>query len=287
MSNMLFGRYIPYNTILHKLDSRIKLLSFICILVSIFLNYGTTFQNFIMYGIFLLIMLVLCIVGKVSIFSILKSLLALWLMMLILLIINCFLVTQGNILFSIGSLDIHDEAIYRSVYIIVRLLLMIFATSILTNTTKPMELTYALEWILTPLKFCKGTRIAIHIFAMTFTLALRFIPTLADEANMIIQAQSCRGVDIKHGKLGDRFKGLISLIIPLFVSCFLKSDELANAMDARGYNPLEKRTRFNKRKWDLVDTFCLIGLLIFLSGVIFLAIMQYDFVSMIRGCFNG
>lgn len=287
MANMVLGRYIPLNTFLHRLDARIKILAFIAFIVAVFLNYGSNFQNFIILGAIFVILLVFIIIGRVSFLSILKSLTAIWVMMIFLFIINCLLLRTGNVLFTIFGYEIYDEAIYRSIYIIARLFLMITVASIFTSTTKPMEITSSLEWLLLPIGFTKASRIAIHIFSMTFSLALRFIPTLADEANKIMQAQASRGVDFKHGKFKDRFKGIVSLIIPLFVSCFNRSDELANAMDARGYNPLGKRTKYNRRKWDYVDTICLICLMVFLGIMIFLAIEQYDFVSMIQRGING
>jgi energy-coupling factor transport system permease protein len=287
MTNIVLGRYVPISTPIHRIDPRVKLISFIVMLVAVFLNYGTNYQNFIMYGIFFLILLTIVLIGKISLFSILKSVSALWFMMVILLILNAFLVQTGNVLFKIGNFEFYDEGLYRTIYIVIRLVLMVIITSILTSTTKPMELTFALEWLLSFLAFCKGMKIAIHIFAMTLSLALRFIPTLADEANRIIQAQASRGVDFKNGRLKDRFKGLVSLIIPLFVSCLSKSSELADAMDARGYNPLGKRTRYNRRKWTIGDTIYTIFSLGFLAGMICLSIYKIEFIDLIRGLING
>lgn len=287
MTDIVLGRYIPIQTLIHKIDPRVKLIAFISMLVAIFLNYGSNFQNFIMYGIFFIILMVIVIIGKVSLFSILKSVSALWIMMIILLVLNFFLVQTGNILFSIGNLDFYDEGLYRTIYIVVRLVLMIIITSILTSTTKPMELTFGLEWLLSFLAFCNGMKVAIHIFSMTLSLALRFIPTLADEANRIIQAQASRGVDLKNGKLKDRFKGLVSLIIPLFISCLGKSSDLADAMDARGYNPLGKRTRYDYKKWNLTDTLLTLLTLVFLVGMIVLSAYQVEFIDCIKGIING
>ncbi len=287
MNDIVLGRYVPIKTPIHKIDARVKLISFIVMLVAVFLNYGSNFQNFIMYGIFFIILMTIVIIGKVSLFSILKSVSALWIMMIILLILNFFLVQQGNILFSIGKFDFYDEGLYRTIYIVVRLILMVIITSILTATTKPMELTFALEWLLSFLAFCNGMKVAIHIFSMTLSLALRFIPTLADEANRIIQAQASRGVDLKNGKLKDRFKGLVSLIIPLFISCLGKSADLADAMDARGYNPLGKRTRYDYKKWNIKDSILTLVNLLFFTGMILLSVYQVEFITCIKGMING
>ena len=205
-------------------------------------------------------------------------------MMIMLLILNCCLVTSGNVLFYIGSFPIYDEGIYRTVYIVIRLVMMLMLTFILTSTTKSMELTFAIEWLLAPLNYIK---IPVHIFAMVLSLALRFIPTLAQEADKIMKAQASRGVDFKNGKLKDRLKGLVSLVIPMFASCIIHAGELADAMDARGYDPLAKRTKYNRRKWDLADTFSSLVLLVFLGGMIVLAYFQFDFISLIRGFINA
>ena len=117
---------------------------------------------------------------------------------------------------------------------------MIALTMVLTSTTKPMDLTYAIEWYLTPLKLVKFPS---HIVAMTLSIALRFIPTLLDETHRIMKAQASRGVDFDHGGLIKRLSAIVSLIIPLFVSAIGRSEELSNAMEARGYDPYGKRSR--------------------------------------------
>ena len=125
-------------------------------------------------------------------------------------------------------------------------------TMVLTTTTSSMDLTYALEWFMTPLKIIK---FPAHEIAMTISLALRLIPTLLDETEKIMKAQASRGVDFKHGKLKSRLKAITSLIVPLFVSAFQRSDELANAREARGYNPKEKRTRYRIMHFSIFDLF--------------------------------
>ncbi len=281
-SSISLGRYTPYKTVIHRLDPRIKIILMIVFFVSVFLSYGSVQQNFVMYGLFFLLFLTIMLIGKVSFLSVLKSLKALWIMMIVLLIINSLLTTTGTEAFRIGSLIVYWDGIIKTMYIIVRLMLIIMVTTILTATTKPMELTFALEWLLAPLKLIK---VPVHIIAMTLSLALRFIPTLAEEANKIMRAQASRGVDFKEGKLKDKFKSITALIIPLFVTSILRSGELADAMEARGYNPMGKRTKYRKRKWDLNDTFMIIATSIFLTGMILLAVYQPDFIELIKGCF--
>ena len=148
---------------------------------------------------------------------------------------------------------------------------MFCLTMILTSTTKPMDLTYAFEWYMTPLKLIK---FPVHEIAMTLSIALRFIPTLLDETDRIMKAQASRGVDFSHGGLFKRFKAVISLIIPLFVSAIQRSEELSDAMEARGYDPRAKRTRYRKLRFSWRDIIAfLVGAAIF-GGVLFLFI--YD-----------
>ncbi len=280
MNNIALGRYIPANTIIHKLDPRIKLVGMIVLMVTIFLNFGTVTTNFIFYALIFLILLTIMIIGKISFISIFKSLKALWLMIIFLLIINIFTTRSGTPAFTMWDFVVYWEGIIRTLYIIVRLMLMIMLTTILTASTKPLELTFALEWILSPFKLVK---LPVHIIAMTLSLTLRFIPTLIEEANKIMRAQASRGVDFKEGKLKEKFRAIISLIIPLFVSCFIRSGELADAMEARGYNPTGKRTKFNRRKWSINDTIDIIVISAFLAGVITMAVFQPDIVGLISG----
>ena len=155
-------------------------------------------------------------------------------------------------------------------------------TTVLTSTTKPLELTFALEWLLYPLNYIK---IPVHVIAMTLSLALRFIPTLMEEAQKIMRAQASRGVDFKEGKLKEKFRAIISLIIPLFVSCFIRSGELADAMEARGYDPLAKRTKFERRLWNYKDTLGLILITLFLGGIIALAVLKIDLIALIQSLY--
>jgi energy-coupling factor transport system permease protein len=283
-SSLSLGRYVPSSTSLHRLDPRVKIIALIVFFVAVFLDYGSTQQNFVMYGIFFLLFLIIMIIGKVSFLSVLNSLKGLWLMMLLLLIINSLLTNEGDVAFSIGTKAIYWSGIIKTGYIIVRLMLMIMITTILTTTTKPMELTFGLEWLLTPLKYIK---VPIHIIAMTLSLALRFIPTLAEEANKIMRAQASRGVDFKEGKIKEKFKAITSLVIPLFVSSFMRAGDLADAMEARGYDPLSERTKYRKRNWNLQDTLMVILLNVFLAGLIYLAVVKPDFIELIKAAFNG
>jgi energy-coupling factor transport system permease protein len=203
-------------------------------------------------------------------------------MIAFLLIINTIVPNSGPIAFSIGTWNIYWNAIFQTAYIIIRLILMIGLTMVLTSTTRPLDLTYAIEWYLLPLKVI---RFPAHEIAMTISIALRFIPTLLDETYRIMKAQASRGVDFISGKLSEKVRAIVSLIVPLFISAFQRSEELANAMEARGYNPSEKRTRYRLMHWRLSDTIGLLTTAILLGGLITVSVMKLDFVAIVGGWF--
>jgi energy-coupling factor transport system permease protein len=196
-----------------------------------------------------------------------------WFLVLFIVIIYVFIPNTGyfNVAFKIGTYPIYWEAFYQSGYIILRLFLMLILMMILTSTTKPMDLTYGLEWYMAPLKVI---RFPAHEIAMTISIALRFIPTLLDETARIMKAQSSRGVDFNRGGIFKRFKAIISLIIPLFVSAIERSEELANAMQVRGYNPRAKRTRFHILKFRWADMFAFLFVILLIGGVITLFVFD-------------
>lgn len=277
MNNISLGRYVPYNTLIHKLDPRTKILSMILLMVIIFFSYGSTWTNLIVYGGLGIIILVLMKMSKIKFRQVLKQLKMMWFMMLFLFIINLFTIKTpmpelGIDSFTIPGINwtIYISAIIQSIYIFVRLSLMISLTLILTSTTKPMDLTYALEWMMYPLKFIK---FPVHEVAMMISLALRFIPTLLDETERIMKAQASRGVDFQDGKLKEKISAIVSLIIPLFVSAFQRSDDLANAMEARGYDPSKKRTKYRILKWKTRDTLSFLFIILLFSGLLVMSIL--------------
>ena len=260
MNNITLGRYVPNNTILHRLDPRTKLFGLIVILVAIFLKI-----DWIQYGFLLLLTLSLLLISKTSIKSIFSSLRHMWFMMIFLLIINSISMKTGDVLFHIGTFKVYVIALETTLKVFLRLFMMISFSTILTTTTKPLELTYAIEWYFTPLKVIK---FPAHEIAMTISIALRFIPTLLEETEKIIKAQSSRGVDLKNGSFKDKVNGVIALIIPLFISCFQRSEELANSMEARGYNPEGKRTRYRLLRFKGIDLFATLSCGVILAAVI-------------------
>lgn len=280
MKGMALGRYAPYDTFVHRLDPRSKLLILVLLMVAVFFSYPTQTMTFVMGGLLLLVIFVLLLVSRVSLRQLFSSLKALWIMIIILLLINVLIPPLGasRIVFSIGNFNIFWESILQSAKIILRLVMMISLTLILTATTKPLDLTYALEWYMTPLRLI---HFPTHEIAMTISIALRFIPTLLDETMRIMNAQASRGVDFEHGKVKEKIKAILSLIVPLFMSAFQRSEELANAMEARGYNPRAKRTRYRNLHWGVGDTFSLIFVTILCAGVILTSAMNWNYIDMI------
>lgn len=267
MMNIALGRYIPLNTIIHKIDPRTKILGLIALLVCIFLKIG--FLGYVFMG---LVILFLLLLSRINILSIFKSLKTMWFMILFLTFFNIFIIKEGGIWFSIWGLDIYKGAINQSAMIMVRLVYMISITTILTSTTKPLDLTYALEWYFKPLKVI---HFPAHEIAMTISIALRFIPTLLEETEKIMKAQASRGVDLKEGKLKEKISAVVSLIIPLFISAFQRSEELANAMEARGYNPTGKRTRYRLLRFHVQDLYTVIFCVLIIAGTYFLMLNPY------------
>jgi len=282
--NDTLGRYQPYNTVFHRLDSRVKLVGLIIMMVAVFLPYGRTeayadYANLLVYGGIFLILFVFTLLSRTSFITLFRSLKAVWLMVFFLLAINIFMPTKsgGEIAFTIGSrITVYYVTIINLAYIFLRLVLVLMMTDIFTSTTKPMEMTSALEWLFWPLKLI---RVPVHKFAMAISLALRFIPTLMEETKRIMKAQASRGVDYQQGRFREKVKALISLIIPLFMTAFLTSGDLADAMEARGYDPDSRRTRYRTYHWGFCDTAATLLVLAFLSGMICLCIYRFDFTD--------
>ena len=258
---MTFGRYSFRDTFVHRLDARNKIFLMLLFMVGIFFQFNMWSTALIMSGVYILILLAIMLISRVSLWSLIKSLGGLWLLVIFLMIIYIFVPTNNpklGVAFTIGTLQVHWDAFCQAGYIIMRLILMISLTMILTSTTKPMDMTYAFEWYMTPLK---PIHFPVHEIAMTLSIALRFIPTLLDETERIMKAQASRGVDFNHGGIFKRFGAIIALIIPLFVSALERSEELANAMIVRGYDPKAKRTRYRllRFSWRDIIAFLFIG----------------------------
>ncbi|MBS3971501.1 MAG: energy-coupling factor transporter transmembrane protein EcfT [Erysipelotrichia bacterium] len=263
MTNIALGRYIPNNSWVHRLDPRIKIVNMLLLMIAVFLP-----ARFAGYGVLMVVAVGLVLLSKLKFGFIVKSLKPVLLMLVFLLLINIFVLRTGYVVVNIFGLMVFSDALFQTAYIVVRLLLMIMITTLLTATTKPLDLTLGIEDLLSPFKRFK---VPAHEIAMMISIALRFIPTLIEESQRIMKAQASRGVDLNEGKLNEKIVAILSLIVPLFVSSFQRAEELADAMEARGYSPTSTRTRYKQLKVTFKDWIAFSFVMAVLVGVGFLA----------------
>ena len=259
MSNIAIGQYLPYDTFIHRLDPRVKLIASLLFIITIFFV-----ENFVGYIPFVILLIAMVSIGKIPVKSLIKSVKPLIWILLITGLINLF-TTSGRTLFTIFSLTATYEGLYKTIFMFVRIIMIVVSTSVLTFTTSPMELTDGLEKLLGPLKkfgFPAGE------LAMMVSISLRFIPTLFEEAQRIKMAQMARGADFESGNIINRAKNMIPLLVPLFINSFKRSDDLATAMEARLYRIGRERTRLNEIKMTKTDSLVLILFILFCSIVI-------------------
>lgn len=251
MGNITLGRYIALNSVIHRMDPRAKIGAMLLMLVAIFFPAG-----WLGYGILFVAISCVVLLAKLSFRYIWKSMKPMLFMMVFLLIVNSFVLHGGTCLFKIGGWGLYTEAILQTAYIAVRLLLMVMITTCLTATTKPLDMTLGIEDLLKPFQVI---HVPAHEIAMLISIALRFIPDLIEETQRIMKAQASRGVDMKEGKFMEKVGAILSLIVPLFVSAFQRAEDLANAMEARGYAPSAARTRYKVLKMQSRDYALLLG----------------------------
>lgn len=254
MNNVSIGQYLPFDTFVHRLDPRVKILvSFLYIITIFFVD------SFLEYIPFVVLVGVMVAVGKIPVKSLVRSLRPLIFILIITGLINLF-TTPGEELFTLGPLTATVEGMYKTLFMLIRLILIVLATSLLTYTTSPMELTFGLEKLFSPFKrfgFPAGE------LAMMVSISLRFIPTLFQEAEKIKMAQMARGADFESGNIVNRAKNMIPLLVPLFINAFNRSDDLATAMEARLYRIGRERTRLNEIYMEKTDYIVLIAFMAF------------------------
>lgn len=248
------------------MDPRAKILIMLLLMIAIFIPAG--FWGYLLIFAFIWIALKL---SKLTIGFALRSMKPMLFMMVFLLVINVFAIKTGVPLVQWGWFSIYSDAISQTVYIIVRLMLMVIITTILTATTKPLDLTLGIEKLLKPFEVIG---VPAHIIAMMISIALRFIPTLIEETQRIMNAQASRGVDLENGTLKEKIMAVLALIVPLFVSAFDRADQLANAMEARGYDPQRERTRYKVLQMTGIDYAGLAAAAAVLAGCIVLALVR-------------
>lgn len=265
MNNIALGRYLPLDSIIHKMDPRAKIMAMLFVMIAIFIDAG-----YLGYAVIGVVVVAIALMGKLKLSFLWRSMKPMLFMLVFLLIINLLVIKDGSILFTIGSFHIYSGALSQTLYIVIRLALMIMVTTILTATTKPLQLTLGIEDLLKPFQVI---HVPAHQIAMMISIALRFIPTLIEETQRIMKAQASRGVDIEEGKLMEKIRAILSLIVPLFVSAFQRAEDLAYAMEARGYIPDRPRTRYQQLEMHAKDYILLAGSMVILAGMIILNIV--------------
>lgn len=267
LNDITFGQYYESSSLLHRTDPRIKIVLMILLIVFIFLS-----ENLFALLFSTLSVLVTLLISKVPFKMYLKNMKAILPLLIFTAIINLFYGDGGKVLISVWKLAITTDGIYRAFFMSLRIMLLIFISSALTYTTTPNDLTDAIESLLSPLKFI-GLKSAVHTLAMMMTIALRFIPTLVEEAEKIMNAQKARGADLESGSLLDRIKALIPILIPLLISSVRRAYELAEAMECRCYNGGEGKTKMKQMKLSLTDLTVSLSALVICGGIITLNIL--------------
>ncbi|QAT42084.1 energy-coupling factor transporter transmembrane component T family protein [Aminipila luticellarii] len=258
--DITLGQYYPGSSLIHKLDSRVKITGTFLYIIALFVV-----SDFIGFAIAALALAMVIGISKVPFSFIAKGLKPVFLIIAFTFLINMFM-TGGKTLVQIGFLRLTEEGLYNACFMGIRLILLIFGSSVLTLTTKPISLTDGIEYLLKPLK---KVGVPAHELAMMMTIALRFIPTLLEETDKIMKAQMARGADFESGNLMKRAKSLVPLLVPLFISAFRIAQDLAMAMEARCYRGGKHRTRLHEMKMAGRDLGALTILALFLALIIF------------------
>ena len=252
LRDITLGQYFPGESPIHRLDPRAKLVAMICYIVALFLG-----KWFVSYALLLLILAAVVKVSTVKPRALVRGLKPVVFILVFTAVLNIFY-TPGQALVSFWIFTITREGVLHAFFMVVRIVMLITCTFLLTYTTSPLALTDGLESLLGPLK---KLRVPVHELSMMMSIALRFIPTLIEETDKIMSAQRARGADFDSGKLIQRAKALIPLLVPLFISAFRRADELATAMECRCYHGGEGRTRMKQLHWRPGDVLFMLGAL--------------------------
>ena len=280
MNNFSFGQYYPTNSLVHRLDPRTKLIFTFVYMIIVFL-----IKSYMGYLFTAVLLASIIFTSKVPFRVVIRSIRAVLFLLFFTLIINLLFYNEGKTVFEWNFIHITMGGIDYSIKMLFRLTLLVMGASMLTFTTTSTELTDALEALLKPLTYIK---VPVHDLAIIMSIALRFIPTLMEETQKIMNAQKARGANLDTGSFFERIKAMLPILIPLFVSAFRRADELADALDARCYNATDKRTKMKKLKFGLTDYLSFVGTIVFavlvcldaymaggayIDGLIFSAIM--------------
>lgn len=262
ITDISFGQFYPSDSVLHKLDPRFKIIFTISLVVGIFLCNTAFAMGFALLSIFIIILL-----SKIPLTTYIKNLKPLVPIILLTVVLNLIYVPGGDPVFEFWRIKITTEGIKTAVFVVLRIVCLVLITSFLTYTTTPTSITSAIEDLL---KWLRVFKVDIHTFAMMMTIALRFIPTLIDEINKIVNAQKARGADFDSGNIFKKIKAMVPILIPLFISSFRRAYELANAMECRCYNGGEGRTKLKTMSVSYRDFIALFIVAVLIAGFVLL-----------------
>lgn len=266
LNDVAFGQYYPVDSFIHKMDARTKILLSIAYMVAIFLV-----KSFACYVLLTIYLVVKIFLSKIPVGSVLKSVKAILFLAIFTALINLFFVkgTPQELLVDLWGIKIYSSGLISAGKMIFRLVLLVMGASLLTLTTTPVDLTHAIESLLSPLKLIK---VPVADFALIMNITLRFIPTLMEETNKIIRAQKARGAQFDTGNLMQRAKAFVPILIPLLVNSFRRAEDLALAMNARCFEGSTKRTRLKKLSFSWRDA---LGAILFVLFVGFIVTLRY------------
>lgn len=258
--DITIGQYYPAKSILHRLDPRVKLVSTLLYLISLFL-----FKSIPGYLVATLFLACIIRISKVPFKFIVKGLKPIMILLMFTVVFNLFLTRGGEVLFHVWILTVTAEGLRSAVYMAVRLIYLIIGSSLMTFTTTPNELTDGIEELLNPLN---KLHVPVHEVAMMMSIALRFIPILLEETDKIMKAQTARGADFESGNIIQRAKAMIPILVPLFVSAFRRANDLAMAMEARCYRGGEGRTKMKPLKYHGYDRIAYVIMIVYVAAVV-------------------
>ena len=262
LKDITLGQYFPGNSVVHRLDPRTKLIMLVVYIVALFCAV-----NWISYAVMFAFLAATIYISKIPVKSIVRGMKPLVLILVFTGVLNLFFTTgEEDPLIDFWIITIYAEGVVRAVFMVIRILMLISGTFLLTYTTSPISLTDGLESLLNPLK---AIRLPVHELSMMMCIALRFIPTLIEETDKIMSAQKARGADFENGSLLQRVKALVPILVPLFISAFRRADELATAMECRCYQGGEGRTKMKLLRFSYFD-FVALGIGIGLVAVVML-----------------
>lgn len=262
LRDITLGQYFPGNSFIHRLDPRSKVIAVILYIIALFCC-----KWYVSYALVFLFLLVCILISRVGFRALLRGLKPVLIILILTGFLNIFYSQGEHLLVHYGIITIYAEGIRTACFMIARIMMLIIGTFLLTYTTSPIQLSDALESLLSPLKKLHAP---IHELAMMMSIALRFIPLLIEETDKIISAQKARGAEFNSGNLMQKAKALIPVLIPLFVSSFRRADDLATAMECRCYHGGEGRTRLNVLKYGRADIISIAFCCIFTVTIIIL-----------------